>query len=60
MYIDVMHNLMHNAHMAVSYYTHMSKTSGTMLADRTSGTMLYHVDLEVSRTTQTFVYSVII
>jgi hypothetical protein len=22
MYIDVIHNLMHNAHMAVSYYTH--------------------------------------
>ena len=22
MYIDVIHNLMHNTHMAVSYYTH--------------------------------------
>ncbi len=53
LYIDVIHNLMHNTHMAVSYYTHnglvyishtpntysehMIKTSGTMPADKTSG-----------------------
>jgi hypothetical protein len=39
----------------------MTKTSGIMLADQTSGIILHHVDLEVSRrTTETFVYSVII
>jgi hypothetical protein len=76
MYIDVIHNLMHNIHMAVSYYTHnglvyisrtpntyskhIIKISGKMLVVWTSGKISHHVDLEVSRTTQTFVYIVII
>ena len=52
--------LVYISHTPNTYSKHMSKTSGTMLADWTSGTILHHVDLEVSRTTQTFVYSVII